>query len=144
MPTFRFVDFFTAEQLDIVQDELSSLIADPHLGSVSVTYRRCTLTTGGSATYNPATGVITDPYSNTTISMILGAVKEADAKMAGVDLEATDLKALVDKADLAAEPKSGDVVIHSGTTYEVVKCRYQIHTNFIVLYLKIQGGRKTT
>lgn len=142
MPTFRCYDPLSAEELDIIQDEITNMITDPQVGSVFVTYRRSTLS--ASATYNPATGAITDPYSSKTVSALLGAVKEADAKMAGVDLEASDLKMLVSKNSLDAAPKSGDIVVHSGTTYQVVKAHYQIHTGLVVCYLKIQGGRVTS
>jgi hypothetical protein len=139
VPTFRYTDFLSAEELSVIQDEIAAIMSDIHTGGTPITYQY--RTTGGSATYNPVTGAITNPYTTKNLNVIMCTVTEADAMMARVDIESTTLKILVDQAALGTTPTSGDTVVHSSTVYEVVKVRFQPFTKFVVIYLKIQGGR---
>jgi len=130
--------YLTDDERDEIRADLAALVDEANAGSVSVTYRRRSVS--GSATYDPTDGSITDPYTSTTTTAIVGAVREEDAKLAGVELEATDRKFLLDRSDLGADPVAGDVIVYDGTAFEVIWVRHQAHTRLVIVYARVLGG----
>lgn len=140
MPTYRGPDFLTSyEQADIKTD-LASAVADTNCGSATIVYSRLVLAAGGSATFNASTGVVTSPYTDTSISAIVGSPTDADAIKSGVTLKSTDRKFLIDRSGLAADPASGDQIIYDGTTFDVVFSWFSKATNVVAIYAAILGG----
>ena len=141
MPTFVRNDLMTAGVQQFIKDAVSGITGDTHAGAVNIVYRRRSIS-GGSATYDPIRGTITDPYTNYSITALYGCVKDEDGKQLGVQLESTDVKFIVDLADLSNSlPSAGDSVVYGQIVYETLYVRQQVATNLVVLYCRITGGR---
>lgn len=122
--------------------DLGTIVDDANLGSGSITYRRAaSLSAGGSATVNVKTGAVTDPFTGTTLTCKVGFPTDADAKQAGTDLQATDRKFLIDRADLGADPAADDVIVYSGTAYGIISTKLHAPTGLIVIYARAAGGQ---
>ena len=141
MPTFTRGDMVTPAVQQFIKDAVDGITGDTHAGAVNITYRRRSIS-GGSATYDPIRGTITDPYTNYAITALYGTVKDEDGKQLGVQLESTDVKFIVNLADLASTlPSAGDLVVYGQIVYETLYVRSQNATNLVVLYCRITGGR---
>jgi len=138
MPTLPSPDFCSAAEQATMKADVAGVTSDAEAGAITVTYRKASAT-AGSATYNPATGAITDPFTDVTATALAITCKESDAKMAGMELEGTDRKLVMDVVDIGRVPQAGDAVVISSTPYEVMWVRAQAGTNVCVLYLKLQG-----
>lgn len=123
-----------------MKEDIAALLDDTDLGVATVSWRLRVISGGGSATFSPATGTITDPYTTKTITAMVGAPKDEDAKRAGVDLMSTDRKIMTNLTDLTAEPCNGDVVVISSDSFDVLKVYVCQVTGIVVAYLRKQGG----
>jgi len=132
--------FLTTDERTGIRADVDQCMSESNVNAASVTYRRNTVSGGGSATVNLATGAVTDPFTSSVITVMVGHANERDAKNAGVELEATDRKFLIDRADLGADPEAGDIIVYSSTTYEVVKVLYSVPAQLVVVYATVAGG----
>lgn len=140
MPTLPAIDFLTATERAAIRSAVDSASGDAHLGATSITYRRVSISGGGSATFNVTTGAVTDPYTSSSITALVGSPEDRDATRAGVEISVTDRKFLINAVDLAAEPKSGDVLVYDEVTYDVVKGWKSEAAQLYVAYCRVQGG----
>jgi hypothetical protein len=122
----------------MMKADVAAVTADTQAGAITITYRKIG-STAGSATYNPATGVITDPYTDVVTTALAITCKESDAKMAGMELEGTDRKMLIDISNIGRTPQASDLVVIGTTPYEVMWVRAQVGTNVCIIYLKLSG-----
>ena len=124
----------------MIKADLAAVCSDAHAGSASITYCHRNLSAGG-ATYNPATGVITDPQTKVTgISCIVGTPTAKDAANAKLELESVDRKFLIDRSDLTYDPTAGDQILYGSATFEVVHTRYHAATGVVVILAAVLGG----
>lgn len=140
MPTLPSIDFLTAAERSAIRDAVDAATGDTHLGAASITYRRVSISGGGSATFNVTTGAITDAYTSSSITALVGSPDDQDASRAGVEIASTDRKFLINASDLAAEPKSGDVIVYGAVTYDVVKGWKSEPAQLYMAYCRVQGG----
>jgi hypothetical protein len=140
MATWPGPGFLSSRVLSGIKTALGKAVDDTDLGAASISYKRLNLSSGGSATYNPATGAITDPHSAKTITCIVGMPTDQDARLFRAEFVATDRKFLIDRADLAADPQAGDLIVYSSTTFEVVFSLQSEPTGLVVVFAKALGG----
>lgn len=137
---FPGLQFLSTYERDLVRSWINAAAAYANLNSVSVTYRRLNLASGGSASVNQTTGVVTTPYSDATISCLMGAVAREDESLMGATIQDSDRKFIMDRADLSADPTNRDQIIYNSTTYDVYKVVYCEISKFVLAYARVAGG----
>jgi len=140
MPTWYGPTWVTAQELADIKTDLASAVDSTNLGAASIKYLRQSIS-AGSAGYDPKTGAITAAHTSATISCLAGVPTEADAKAMGVAYNTDDRKFLIDRADLAADPQSEDLIVYAGVTYEVYKAKIHEATGAILVLAKVRGGK---
>ncbi len=84
--------------------------------SESVTYNSKTDT---SASYDPTTGIVSDPYvSYAGVEMIF--LEYEATKIDNVTILTTDQQAMIAQSELTPTPKRGDTIIRSSEKWDVV------------------------
>jgi len=122
----------------MIQEDLKNALDTTALGKVTITYKR--FTAEGSATFNPATGAVTSPYSSKTIEALTGPVTNYDASLLDIEVRATDRKFLVNVSDLDGEPTDRDIIEYGSRTYDVYRVISCPVSNAVVIYAKVSGG----
>jgi len=132
--------FLTTNERTSIRADIDALVGESNVGAAAIVYRRNSVSGGGSATVNVATGAVTDPYTSSAITCLVGGVTDRDAKVMNIELEATDRKFIINRADLGADPQAGDIIVFSSTTYEVVAVRHSEPTNMVAVVASVAGG----
>ncbi len=122
----------------MIQEDLENALDTAALGKVTITYKM--FTASGSATFNPATGAVTSPYTSTSLDALVGPVTNYDASLLDIEVRSTDLKFLIDGADLPGTATDRDIVEYGGRTYDVYRVLKCPISNALVVYAKVSGG----
>ena len=129
--------------LKVIKSDLASVVRDTNMGAKNIVYRwTASLDAGGSATVNVKTGAVTDPFASVSLTCIVGVPTDVDAKQAGTDLQATDRRFLIDRADLGHDPAADDVIVYNGTVYGIINTKIHEATGLIAIYGRSAGGEK--
>lgn len=139
MPNWNSPTFLTSTERDGIRADLAAIMDESTGATASVIYVH--RDESGSAVYNPVTGLVTDGTVKETVTVLVGTPTDQDAKDAGIVLEATDRKFLIDINDLSgSDPITGDVIVHANTTYEITNVRSHEVSNVVVALASVLGG----
>jgi len=139
--TFPIYDFLSDYEVAMLRADVDAMLGDASLNAVSVSYLSFNITGGGTSTYEPTTGAVTSGFTTTAITAIIGPVTEKDSALLVKELSIDDVKALVNRADLPADPTTNDMVTISGVTYAVRIVTFCPVSNYALVYLSLHGGK---
>lgn len=134
-------DWLSGYDRDTLRDDISSILADAEFNCVSITYSRFNVSGGGTSTYEPTTGTVTTAHTNSTITALVGPVTEKDSSLLNRGIGITDLKFLIDRADLAADPTQDDLIVYGSNTYNIRIITTCPVSQLVLVYASIHGGR---
>ena len=134
------LQYLNTYERDLIRDHVSTALGWSQFNTASVTLHRLNLSSGGSATVNQTTGAVTDPYADVTVTVTVGAVTREDESLMGSQVQDSDRKFLVDRADLSYDLTPKDQIIYDSKTYDVYKTVHCPISNFTVVYARIAGG----
>lgn len=140
MPTFPGATFLTAGELAAIRADLASAVDNTNMGAATVTFIRRSVTTG-SASFDPATGTVTGGTSSKSVTCLVGSLSPKDiTAFKGVALDGSELKFLIDRNDLDADPTTEDRVVHASSTYEVLRATISF-TRVCSVVVRLLGGQ---
>ncbi|RLA56948.1 MAG: hypothetical protein DRR04_13610 [Gammaproteobacteria bacterium] len=85
----------------------------------SATYRSIS---GSQPAYNPATGSVTESYTDYTVSFVFTKVKEREINESSV-IKSNDMWALIPTMNLTPTPKIIDSIIRDGAGWNIIDIR---------------------